>query len=522
MMVHGAGGETDPDRLLRRRPGPRRDRAAGRAGRRSRSTSTPRRRRRSTSARPPAGCRAPRPGWSRRCERFGSVPLGRAGRRRRCGSPARGRRSTPSRPTSSRSSPRSTSACEGTRELYAPGGRPLREGDDVPLPGARRGARTLRRRRGGAVLPRRGRGGAQRLRGRARRHPRPRRPRRLRGDRAARRSRAPLPRRRGADQPAALLGRDPDRLHASACSSGSASAAGPSSWSRRWAPPTAPAAIEFAEALYEEGMEAGFLDPAGLDLAAGRPARLDHPHLGPRRRRDVRQRHLLQRLRLGGAGPGHRGDPQQHARRGGPQPARLPPDRARAPGALDDGADRGPARRRDRARPRQRRLQPDPLGDPADDRPRRSSRGWPVDEAVEAPRLHFERGVVQAEPGIDAAALARIEARRHGRSPAGPRSTYSSAACRRSPAIRRPARSAAAATRAAAAPSPTPEPRFLRMRGTAVAKNAAWHRDRLRGRGAARRARGRGARRRGWRCSSSWPPKASRWRSCARRSPPAA
>jgi gamma-glutamyltranspeptidase/glutathione hydrolase len=32
-------------------------------------------------------------------------------------------------------------------------------------------------------------------------------------------------------------------------------------------------------------------------------------------------------------------------------------------------------------------------------------------EAVRAPRLHFEQGVVQAEPGIDEAALARIEAR---------------------------------------------------------------------------------------------------------------
>jgi gamma-glutamyltranspeptidase/glutathione hydrolase len=32
-------------------------------------------------------------------------------------------------------------------------------------------------------------------------------------------------------------------------------------------------------------------------------------------------------------------------------------------------------------------------------------------EAIAAPRLHFEGGVVQAEPGIDAAALARLEAR---------------------------------------------------------------------------------------------------------------
>jgi gamma-glutamyltranspeptidase / glutathione hydrolase len=35
----------------------------------------------------------------------------------------------------------------------------------------------------------------------------------------------------------------------------------------------------------------------------------------------------------------------------------------------------------------------------------------PVDVAIEAPRLHFEQGVVQAEPGIDEQALGRIEAR---------------------------------------------------------------------------------------------------------------
>jgi gamma-glutamyltranspeptidase / glutathione hydrolase len=37
--------------------------------------------------------------------------------------------------------------------------------------------------------------------------------------------------------------------------------------------------------------------------------------------------------------------------------------------------------------------------------------GMGADEAVRAPRLHFEQGIVQAEPGIDEAALARIESR---------------------------------------------------------------------------------------------------------------
>jgi gamma-glutamyltranspeptidase/glutathione hydrolase len=37
--------------------------------------------------------------------------------------------------------------------------------------------------------------------------------------------------------------------------------------------------------------------------------------------------------------------------------------------------------------------------------------GMAAEEAVKAPRLHYEQGVVQAEPGVDEEALARIEAR---------------------------------------------------------------------------------------------------------------
>ena len=74
MMVHERRRD-DADRLLRRRARAATGSSAGPSWSRSRSTSTPRRRRRSTSARPPAGCRAPRRGSSRRCERFGSVPL---------------------------------------------------------------------------------------------------------------------------------------------------------------------------------------------------------------------------------------------------------------------------------------------------------------------------------------------------------------------------------------------------------------------------------------------------------------
>jgi gamma-glutamyltranspeptidase/glutathione hydrolase len=37
--------------------------------------------------------------------------------------------------------------------------------------------------------------------------------------------------------------------------------------------------------------------------------------------------------------------------------------------------------------------------------------GFPVAAAIEAPRLHFEQGIVQAEKGVDADALTRLEAR---------------------------------------------------------------------------------------------------------------
>ncbi|MGZ5308311.1 MAG: gamma-glutamyltransferase, partial [Solirubrobacterales bacterium] len=37
--------------------------------------------------------------------------------------------------------------------------------------------------------------------------------------------------------------------------------------------------------------------------------------------------------------------------------------------------------------------------------------GMGPEDAVRAPRVHFEDGMVQAEPGVDEAALARLEAR---------------------------------------------------------------------------------------------------------------
>ena len=83
---------------------------------------------------------------------------------------------------------------------------------------------------------------------------------------------------------------------------------------------------------------------------------------------------VVQRRVLGRDRPRHRPAPQQHDRRAGPQPARLPPPPARAPAAVDDVADARAPRRRDRAVARLGRLQPHPLGDPAADQRRRRPR----------------------------------------------------------------------------------------------------------------------------------------------------
>ncbi len=70
------------------------------------------------------------------------------------------------------------------------------------------------------------------------------------------------------------------------------------------------------------------------------------------------------------------------------------------------------ARRRRRGRARLGRLEPHPLGDPPDDRSTWSTADWRRRHAVDAPRLHFEGGAVDAEPGVDPEALDWLE--RHG------------------------------------------------------------------------------------------------------------
>ena len=95
--------------------------------------------------------------------------------------------------------------------------------------------------------------------------------------------------------------------------------------------------------------------------------------------RALRGGHVLERHRLGTGGARNRRARQQHARRAGPEPARLPRPSTRPPDAVDDGPDRGAARRRARGRARERRVEPDPVrdpsGGPADDRGRDAGPG---------------------------------------------------------------------------------------------------------------------------------------------------
>ena len=143
-------------------------------------------------------------------------------------------------------------------------------------------------------------------------------------------------------------------------------AAAPSSWSLAMEAANDRRDLAFAEALYEEGMEAGFLDPIGLDLAA-----VDL--LGSTTHISVLDAdgNCASVTCSNGSGsgvlvPGTGVILNNMLGEEDLNPAGFHSIAAGAPGAVDDGADGGAARRRDRPRRRQRRLQPDPLGDPAD------------------------------------------------------------------------------------------------------------------------------------------------------------
>jgi gamma-glutamyltranspeptidase/glutathione hydrolase len=167
--------------------------------------------------------------------------------------------------------------------------------------------------------------------------------------------------------------------------------------------------LAFAEALYEDGMEAGFLDPAGLDLAAadllgstthisvldgegmcasvtcsnGSGSGFLVPGTG------VILNNMLGEEDLNPLGF-HRIAPGLRV------PSMMAPTVVLRDGEIELA-----------------------LGSAGSNRirsailqtvVRRVEEGMSAAAAVEAPRLHFEQGVVQAEPGIDEEALRRIEA----------------------------------------------------------------------------------------------------------------
>jgi gamma-glutamyltranspeptidase/glutathione hydrolase len=168
--------------------------------------------------------------------------------------------------------------------------------------------------------------------------------------------------------------------------------------------------LAFAEALYEQGMETGFLDPVGLDLAAadllgstthisvmddagacaavtcsnGSGSGVLVPGTG------VILNNMLGEEDLNLAG--------FHSI----APGRRVPSMMAPTAVLRDGEIVLAVGSAGSNRIRSAILQTVV---------RTVEQGFPVAAAVEAPRLHFEGGVVQAEPGLDEAALRRVEAR---------------------------------------------------------------------------------------------------------------
>jgi len=168
--------------------------------------------------------------------------------------------------------------------------------------------------------------------------------------------------------------------------------------------------LRFAEALYEEGMEAGFLDSVGLDLAAsellgstthisvldaggmcasvtcsnGSGSGVLVPGTG------VILNNMLGEEDLNPLGF-HRIAPGRRV------PSMMAPTVVLRDGEIELA-----------------------LGSAGSNRIRSAivqtvvrtvEQRMPVELAIEAPRLHFEQGIVQAEPGIEEAALARLEER---------------------------------------------------------------------------------------------------------------
>ena len=353
-----------------------------------------------------------------------------------------------------------------TRELYAPEGPDAARGRDVPLPRARRRARALRGRGAGAVLPRRRRGRDRRLGERARAA------RSARADLAAyepiaaRPGQRPVRGPRGADQPAAVLGRDPDLALPRAARAPRARPRSRTS-SPRSARRTARAARSSTPASTTPAYPARFLDPGRIDALAAE-LRRGGGELGDAGRApggSGSTTHITVVDGDGGcasvtcsngtglrdAGSRDRRTRQQHARRGGPQPARLP--RRCRPGrrmtsmmaptlVLRDGRARGGAR--------QRRLEPDPLGDPAGHPAAGRRRHGRASRRSRRDGSTSRTGSSRPSPASTPDALARLEARgvRGGalarpqpvlrrRPRRGPRSRVRRAQRRRRPTARR-------------------------------------------------------------------------------------
>jgi len=167
---------------------------------------------------------------------------------------------------------------------------------------------------------------------------------------------------------------------------------------------------EFAEALYEQGMERSYLDPAGLDLAAGdllgsttHISVLDGEGMcaavtcsnGSGSGVLVPGTGVILNNMLGEEDLNPRGF--HRIAPGRRVPSMMAPTVVLREGEIELG-----------------------LGSAGSNRIRSAilqtvvravEQRLPVAAAIEAPRLHFEAGLLQAEPGIDAAALARLEAR---------------------------------------------------------------------------------------------------------------
>ena len=117
-------------------------------------------------------------------------------------------------------------------------------------------------------------------------------------------------------------------------------------WSRRWSAPRPSAPPSSWPGSTTRIRRASCRAGGVCARAAASAARLDHPHLGARPRGLGVLGDLLERLVLRRRRARDRRPPEQHARRAGPQPARLSPPPAGAPAAEHDGADGRAARRR--------------------------------------------------------------------------------------------------------------------------------------------------------------------------------